>query len=116
MILIVICIVLIIISGLLWSTSKFFGVILSSLGLFGLLLIALMLPINHYIVKGEIKQFESIQKTVKESREKEINIEDAAIKIEIIKQNAWLADTQYWNTTVFDIFIPDKINKLEPLR
>lgn len=75
------------------------------------------LPINIYRIESEIRQFYITGITYEKAR-KNHNIsvfENAAIQIDIAKQNRWLISNQYWNQTIFDIWIPDKIMNLKPL-
>ncbi len=84
-----------------------------------LICIALVaLPINHYSINAEIKQFQAT-KTTYENARKNLDVPDivekAAIQIDIAKQNRWLANARYWNSTILDIWIPDAVMDLKPL-
>ena len=73
-------------------------------------------PVTFYGLKADIIQFNSVQQTVEACRTRGENIENAAIQIKIIDSNKWLASTKYWNSTIFDIFIPDSIEQLESIK
>jgi hypothetical protein len=68
--------------------------------------------------QAEIQAFYSVQHTMETARnDSTINkFELATIQRDAIEKNAWLAKTQYWNVTVFDIWIPDKVMDLQPIR
>ena len=96
------------------------GSILTVIGGFFLLICLITLPIKIYKTKAKIEQFKITEKTYLRSRVKIYNkhriyIENAAIQIDIAKQNRWLVNVQYWNKTIFDIWIPDEIMNLEIL-
>lgn len=109
--------VLIILGLILIYTDHDSGIIPSLLG--GTILIAaiLLLPIRYYNVKAEISEFLSVQETMNQCRSNNISvIERAAIQIRVIDMNKWLAKNQYWNESIFDIYIPDEVMKLEPIK
>jgi len=83
----------------------------------GVVLVFILIPFPpvFYGTKSEIMQFKSIKITVQNARNNGVNIENAAIQQKIIDANKWLANYQYWNNTIFDIYIPDEIMELEPL-
>ena len=76
----------------------------------------LLIPIEYYSTIGKIKQFENVRSTIEIARQDTGNIENAALKLEILKLNAWLTGLNYWNDTVFDIFIPDEVETVEYLK
>ena len=45
----------------------------------------------------------------------EVGIEDAAWRMKAAEVNAKLASGRYYNGTVFDIWIPDKIESIKPI-
>ena len=83
---------------------------------FILILMVVSIPINRMETKAEIKQFKSIQLTIQKARKNNNDkIENAAFQMKIADNNSWLAGISYWNTTVFDIWIPDEIENLKPI-
>jgi len=66
---------------------------------------------NHFIVKGELEGFEQIRITINESRKTMTEIERAAIVLKMAEKNSRLRQLQYWNSTIFDIYIPDEVDK-----
>jgi hypothetical protein len=95
--------------------SEVLGATLMAISAAPLLAFLLMLPLQRMEIYGQIQQFKSVEATAKVMRDKP-NIENAAFQLKIAEMNQWLADNKYWNSTVFDIFIPDEIEKLEPIK
>ena len=89
------------------------GLIVSGTFLVGALI---CLPCDRLGTYGKIKEFESVRSTIQEARAKQGSIEIAALTLEIAKCNQWLANTQYWNSTIFDWWYPDEVEALEPLK
>jgi len=67
-------------------------------------------------IKGDIIRFESTRQSIMIARETGNELEKAAIQHKIINGNQWLAGIKYWNETIFDIFIPDEVMQLKPLK
>jgi len=67
-------------------------------------------------VRGDIVGFKETKATVERARETGSWIERAALQQEVIRANTWLARVKYWNKTVFDLWIPDAVDDLEPIR
>ena len=77
------------------------------------------LPTNILTIRSEIEQFKITKATYENARNNFDSlsfVENAAIQVDIAHLNRWLVDTQYFNETVFDIFIPDEIMDLKPLK
>lgn len=107
----------------LWATKADFVEGSGFLCLLGLVTVSVLLvialgtlPLSYYGTFAEIEQFNSVQITLNTARENGSDLEDAAMQIEVMKSNSWLANKKYWNTTIFDLWIPDAINKLEPIK
>ena len=75
----------------------------------------LCLPIANWEYSAEIADFNSVVETIKQSR---INsdLEDVALQHKIVEANQWLAKTKYWDSTIFGLWVPDKIKTLESIR
>ena len=69
------------------------------------------LPFSRMDVRASIAEFEAIRA----SRAGGSEIEAAAWRMKVAESNAWLASTRYYNRTVFDIWIPDAVEDLEPI-
>ncbi len=97
-----------------WEVSGFLISIISGVAL---VIALIVLPVNFNSIKSDINQYNIIKQTILESRTENISdIERAALTTKIIETNQWLVNTQYWNETIFDIYIPDEIMKLKPLK
>ncbi len=97
-----------------WTTM---GLVLAlACGIF--LLVALIAgPMNYYSTLSEINQYHATKATIDSARGRDVDsIEQAALIQKIIETNKWLADAQYWNKTMFDVFIPDEVMRLKPLK
>ena len=75
-----------------------------------------ILTINPFIVKSNMKQYYAVKTTIAEMRKNNESIENAAMQLKIAEVNQWLAEQQYWNTTLLDDAIPDEIDSLEYLK
>lgn len=116
MLIISVCIVLII-AGIIIDKYTYSdnGAIMVIIGSTVLATVLIFLPIVYYTTKSEIVQFNSVKTTIQNARNSGINIENAAIQQKIIDANKWLANCQYWNNTILDIYIPNEVMGLEPL-
>jgi amino acid transporter len=77
----------------------------------------ILLPILYYDGKAEIKRYYALKQTIEDSRKNELSdIERAALTKKIVEYNADLASVKYWNDTIFDIYIPDELAKLDYLK
>jgi hypothetical protein len=88
--------------------------VLSGFALFAALLVW---PLNYYGTKEEIAEYHAIKATMQEARRGNTSeIERAALTNKIIETNQWVVNAQYWNKTIFDIYIPDEVEQLELLK
>lgn len=94
------------------------GTLLITIGGFGLAVALITLPVINSSVKSEIREYYAIQSTVEVARNSESisDIERAALTTKIIEANQWVVTQQYWNGTIFDIWIPDEVMELELLK
>ena len=84
----------------------------------GLLLFisVIVFPIERYTTFSDIQEFNSVNSTIKTARLNGRALEAAAIQHKIVESNQWLARKQYWNDSIFDIWIPDEVMSLEPIK
>lgn len=75
-----------------------------------------VLPFNHMGVESKIAEFHEIRATAERMRAGENTWEAAAYQTKVADANQWLRGTQYYNGTVFDIWIPDQVMALDPIR
>ena len=81
---------------------------------FGILLLAF--PINYYETKESIYGFTATASTLEMARKQGNVLENAALQQKIIEQNQWLAKAQYYKTTMWSIWVPKDVNKLQPIK
>jgi len=96
--------------------SEGIGVILILFGIVGIVAIAISLPLIHSSIKSEILQFEETRATYEWARAKGVDMEIAAVQLNIADYNRWLTNQQYWKNTIVGIFIPDKVMELKPIK
>jgi len=75
----------------------------------------IVLPIERYSTHVRILEFKVARASIETAR-KSSTIENAAMQLKIIDENQWLTRKKYWNNTVFDIWIPDEIEKLDLIK
>lgn len=82
-----------------------------------LTLALILLPASYYSTKSDIQEYYSIKQTINEARQNNISeVERAALTQKIVEVNQWLTSTKYWNNSIFDIYYPDEIEDLKPLK
>lgn len=91
------------------------GIFLTTTGVVLLVMSAATIPIERMATLAGIEQFKATQKTYEVARNKNVDLEKAAIQLDVAEQNRWLAGKKYWNATVFDIWIHDEIETLSPI-
>jgi len=121
MILIFILLVSLMIAGIMIIRNSyeydFVGMLLTIFSGLMLFIAVIGVPINYYGTVSEINQYHAIKTTIEQARTQDISdIERAALTTKIAEANQWLANARYWNNTIFDIYWPDEIMDLEPLK
>lgn len=119
MILIISCVVLLIVGTIILVGSYDYeelGIAISAFSIFWLLIFLIMLPIYYYGVESEIRGYESTIESIENAREADKDFENAAIQQKIIDANKWLSEQQYWNESIWDIYTPDEIMELKPIK
>ena len=79
-------------------------------------LFVLSVPLSQLDSMNSVIRFEAAMQTIEDARTSGDGLEGAAGRISVIDLNKWLASAQYWNDTVFDIWIHDSVDDLEPIR
>jgi hypothetical protein len=74
------------------------------------------IPIRHMDVNQKIAEYKALSLTIETARVRGDNFENAALQHKIADINMQLASLQYYNGTVVDIWIPDAIDKLQPIK
>jgi len=84
----------------------------------GLLFVSVALwPVNYYGVKAEIVAYYELRDSIERARQDDMSeLERAALTTRIIENNTQLQKAKYWNQTIFNVYYPDEIMELEPLR
>ena len=91
--------------------EEVFGACYAITGLF-LIGFLVSIPVERHDIRRKISAFETLQKTI-DGFDKETKVANG---IKILEYNEWLEKEKYSNKTVFDIYIPDEIENLEPLK
>jgi len=93
------------------------GMVLTIVGGFGFLFGLFLLATNPISINACIAAFQSTNDTYTAARGSNYSdLELAAIQTDVAEMNRWLAKTKYFNATLFDIWIPDAIENLEPIK
>jgi len=66
-------------------------------------------PVVHLDTMNFIAEIHSVQESFNEARGSGTDLENATILKTVMKANWLLASRKYYNTTIFDIWIPDAI-------
>jgi hypothetical protein len=88
------------------------GILLCLSGGLGLALCVLTIPLNRMAWQSSFVEVEAIR----QSRETATEIEATAWRMKAAEVNAHLASGRYYNGTLFDLWIPDQINQVEPIQ
>lgn len=81
-------------------------------GAVGLVMCMMTLPKERMEWQSKFREIEAIRA----SRVREDPIEGAAWRMKAAEVNAEIAKGRYYNQTVFDIWIPDQIESVEPIK
>lgn len=92
------------------------GTVLASLSGTFIIICFISLIVNPIDVKANINKFLATKATIETARGTGVVIENIAIQHKIIEANQWLAKEQYYNTTMFKLWVPDEIDNLKPIR
>lgn len=88
------------------------GVIFCLAGGLGLIMCAMTIPLKRMQWRSKFVEVEAIR----QSRTTDSEIEAAAWRMKVAEVNAELASGRYYNRTVFDIWIPDEVESMEPIQ
>ncbi len=75
----------------------------------------IFIPLERMSTHSNIEQYYIVKQTVENARLTD-NIENAALQLKIIETNQWIINKQYWNGTVFNLWIPNEVDNLELLK
>lgn len=99
-----------------FTNGSIIGFVSTIIGGVCLLIALVALPINIMDTKSGIAQFRALEATAEAAREGGLGLEMAAYQMKVAEANQWLADKQYWNGTVFGLWVPDEVDNLTPIR
>lgn len=80
-----------------------------------LIIVVIGLPISHMYTNAAIAKFKATETTVITARNNGVAVENTAIQHKIIESNQWLASKKYLNSTIFGLWISDKVEALNPI-
>jgi drug/metabolite transporter superfamily protein YnfA len=98
------------------NSAAIIGIALTAFSGVFLIMALVSLITNPVEVKSDINKFLATEATIEQARKTGVDVENAAIQHKIIESNQWLAKEQYYNSTIFELWIPDEIDKLKPIR
>ena len=81
-----------------------------------LLISLLFLVVLRYDINAQIQAYHTTVSAIQIARDNGSDLEVAAIQHKIIELNRELAKSQYYNTTIYDIWYPDEIMELKPIK
>lgn len=97
-----------------WAVAGSCISILSSIALFVLLV---MLQVVHAETKSLIVEHKTLTYILENTNKESLSdLERAKIIEEVLETNIAIRKKQYWNGTIWDIYIPDKIMELEMIK
>jgi hypothetical protein len=95
----------------------YIGVTATGFGGVALFIQLMCWPAYYYNDISSIQQYHAAKQTIAQARTTNTSeLERAALTTKIIEVNSWLANAKYWNDSIFDIYIPDEVEELEPLK
>ena len=72
---------------------------------------------NYYSEKRYVQTYNAIKTTIETARTSNVSdVERAALTVKIIEVNQHLADDRYWKDSIWGVFYPDEVVKLEFLK
>ena len=99
-----------------WDLIEGTGAILAFISGMALVIGLIILPINRMDSFAKIAEYKSVELTLEQARKDDNQMENVALQHKIIDSNKWLASQLYYNGTLFDIWVPDEILELEPIK
>ena len=83
-----------------------------------LLIAVIFVPISRMKDASVIAKFRETRDTIERARENSETkpLENAALQTKVIESNRSIRNIQFWNSTIFDLWHPDEVENLEPIR
>lgn len=95
----------------------FIGYMVSVLSGVALTILLILLITFHVTVEADMRMYNVTKQTIEEQRKVPNNLENAALTEKIIEINQIIESDRYWNETIWDIWIPDRlINERELIK
>ncbi|MBT7930169.1 hypothetical protein HN682_09690 [Candidatus Peregrinibacteria bacterium] len=84
---------------------------------FVLVILVIAFPMERMEAKRLMRNVATTQETIDEARKDSFgNVERMALTRDMISLNKEIVNAKYWNTTVWDIWIPDYVEQIEMLK
>lgn len=99
-----------------YGGQEFAGTMVTVFGGVALASLLFTLPINRMGVHADLAEIEAMRDVANAARDEGDGLEGATWRLRVSEANEKLANLRYWNGTVFDIWIPDAVESVEPLR
>ncbi len=99
-----------------YDAVEFVGALLVMVAGVSLLVVLITIPLSRMNNNVFIQQVQETSRTYKSARATGNNMESAAIQIDIAKLNRSLVKRKYYNANYFDIWCPDEIEELQPIK
>ena len=99
-----------------WFELDMVGGAIFTISIILLIGILLSIPLTYYETVAEIEQFESVKISIENARMNGSELERVALQDRIMDTNKWIAYNKYWNGTIWNLWIPDKIMELEYIK
>ena len=94
----------------------FLGGLLAVLSAVAFVIALLTVLANRMEVHSGIARFHSVRATAEAAEQSDDPLEGAAWRLKVAESNEWLASQQYLNGTLIDLWVPDSVMELEPIR
>jgi len=98
------------------NAIEFSGLVLIAVSSGALIVFLVSVPANRMKVHAHIAEMRAIQETAAAFRADGADFEDAAFQLRVAEANQLLARAKFYNGTIFDIWIPDEVEDIEPIR
>ena len=100
-----------------WDTAtEFCGFMLLVFGATACLGAGGTLITMHLEAAAQRARLHALQETLTAARESGRTLESAAFQLRVAEANEWIAEAQFWNDSALDIWVPDWVDALEPIR
>ena len=74
------------------------------------------IPINRVDTRSSIAKFNATLTTLEMARKQGNVLENAALQQKVLEQNQWLAEAQYYKSSVWSLWVCSDVNKIQPIK